>query len=177
MCLKVIQKNFDSYKVAGPFISSNIELKRLTYLKNLFKSTSKWKGLETNLVSFYMDQITPKGLFWKKYSWEKTFFTNLNIRRPVPKRDDDSLRDPKKTIFTAEAVILARLDHWMSKIFSDGTKCFVSNNKDFSIKLWCVYNFPRLELTKNSNWTDIHGVFFEKKMTNPELLECSPVLV
>ena len=39
-------------------------------------------------------------------------------------------------------------DHWMSKICSDGTKCFVSNNKDFSIKLWCVYNFLRLELTK-----------------------------
>ena len=63
---RLFKKNFDSYKVAGPFISSNIELKRLTYLKNLFKSTSKWKGLETNLVSFYMDQIAPKGLFWKK---------------------------------------------------------------------------------------------------------------
>ena len=55
---------------------------------------------------------------------------------------------PKKSIFTEEAVILARPDHWMSKICSDGTKCFVSNNKDFSIKLWCVYNFLRLELTK-----------------------------
>ena len=86
--------------VVGLFISSNIELKRLTYLKNLFKSTSKWKGLETNLVSFYMDQITPKGLFLKKSTREKKHFSQTWIRGSVPKRDDDSLRHPKKIYFT-----------------------------------------------------------------------------
>ena len=79
-------------------ISSNIELKRLTYLKNLFNSTSKWKGLEPNLVSFYMDQITPKGLFWKKVLVRKKQFSQTWIRGSVPKRDD-SLRHPKKNYF------------------------------------------------------------------------------